>query len=137
MPAFGVPASVAVPSWLSVKVTLPAGSAPLSLMTIDAPVGLPVVVTVKVPAVLVLKVVLSALVITGAAWKENDTVAVELAVRFVMVYLNESGFWEPALGVKVKDDRRCRGKWGLPRWNDSPVLGVLGDPAYDQNSSDA
>src|SRR5947209_19060098 len=71
-------------------------------MTIDAPVGLPVVVTVKVPGVLVLKVVLSTLVITGAAWKENDTVAVELAVRFVIVYLNESGVWEPALGVKVK-----------------------------------
>ncbi len=62
MPAAGVPASVAVPSPLLTKVT-PEGSAPVSLST---GLGVPVVVTVNVPAVLVVNVVLSALVITGA-----------------------------------------------------------------------
>ena len=62
MPAAGVPASVAVPSPLSTKVT-PAGSAPVSL---SAEVGNPVVVTVNVPDVPVVNVVLSALVIAGA-----------------------------------------------------------------------
>ena len=46
MPAAGVPARVAVPSPLSTKVT-PVGSAPVSL---SAAVGVPVVVTVNVPA---------------------------------------------------------------------------------------
>ena len=47
MPAAGVPASVAVPSPLSTKVT-PVGRAPVSL---SAGVGNPVVVTVNVPSV--------------------------------------------------------------------------------------
>ena len=49
---------------LFVKVT-PLGSAPVSLITIVAPVGKPVVVTEKVPAVPSVKVVLFALVIDG------------------------------------------------------------------------
>jgi hypothetical protein len=56
-----VPASVAVPLPLSVKVT-PAGSAPVS---VRAGVGEPVVVTVNEPAVLVVKVVLEPEVIAG------------------------------------------------------------------------
>ena len=48
-------AIVAVPLWLSVKVT-GEGSPPVSLITIEAPVGNPVVVTVKVPAVPTVKV---------------------------------------------------------------------------------
>src|SRR6266545_4065015 len=65
VPGSGVPASVAVPSLLLTKVT-PPGSAPVSLMFIDAPVGKPVVVTVNVPAVPTLNVVLLALVMAGA-----------------------------------------------------------------------
>ena len=65
MPAPGVPARVAVPLLLFVKVT-PLGSAPVSLITMVAFVGKPVVVTEKVPAVPTVKVVLSALVIAGA-----------------------------------------------------------------------
>ena len=52
-----------MPSPLSTKVT-PVGSAPVSL---SAAVGNPVVVTVNVPSVPVVNVVLSALVIAGAA----------------------------------------------------------------------
>ena len=63
---------MAVPSPLSTKVT-PEGSVPLSL---SAAVGVPVVVTVKLPAVPVVKVVLVALVITGA-WAAA-TVSVKL-----------------------------------------------------------
>src|SRR5688500_15315170 len=55
VPGPGVPASVAVPSLLLTKVT-PVGSAPVWLITIEAPVGKPVVVTVKVPGVPTLKV---------------------------------------------------------------------------------
>ena len=65
MPAPGVPASVAVPLLLSVKVT-PLGRAPVLVMTILAPVGKPVVVTVNVPALPTVKVVLLALVMDGA-----------------------------------------------------------------------
>ena len=61
-PAAGVPASVAVPSPLSMKLT-PVGRAPVSES--DA-VGRPVVVTVKVPALPSVKVVLSAEVMPGA-----------------------------------------------------------------------
>ena len=67
MPAAGVPARVAVPLPLSTKVT-PEGSAPVSL---SAGVGNPVVVTVKVPAVPVVNVVASALVIAGA-WRRRS-----------------------------------------------------------------
>ena len=54
MPAAGVPARVAVPSPLSMKVT-PVGSAPVS---VRAAVGNPVVVTVNEPAGPTVKVVL-------------------------------------------------------------------------------
>ena len=63
MPAAGVPASVAVPSPLSVNVT-PEGSVPVSVTVVRA-AGL--VVTVNVPAVPTVKVVWSALVIAGAS----------------------------------------------------------------------
>ena len=71
----GVPASVAVPSPLSTRVT-PAGSEPVSVM---AAVGSPVEVTVKVPADPVVKVVLAPLVMAGAAStvSVNDWVASE------------------------------------------------------------
>ena len=55
-PLAGVPASVAVPSWLSVKVT-PVGREPVSD---SAGTGVPVVVTVNVPAVPWVKVVVLA-----------------------------------------------------------------------------
>ena len=58
----GVPANVAVPSPLSTRVT-PPGSEPVSVM---AGVGLPVEVTVKVPADPAVKVVLAPLVMAGA-----------------------------------------------------------------------
>src|SRR4051794_27017512 len=63
VPAFGVPAMVAVPLPLSVKVTL-AGSAPV----FNSPTltGKPVVVTVNVPAAPVWKVVVFVLVMAGA-----------------------------------------------------------------------
>ncbi len=59
----GVPARVAVPVPLSTKVT-PLGNVPVTLR--DG-AGLPVVVTVKEPGTVEEKVVLLALVITGAA----------------------------------------------------------------------
>ena len=62
MPAAGVPARVAVPSPLSVKVT-PAGRVPVSdrvAVGNEAPV-----VTVKVPAVPAVKVAAAALVMAG------------------------------------------------------------------------
>src|SRR3954453_18406036 len=74
VPAFGVPASVAGPSLLLTKVT-PPGSAPLSLMTIEAPVGKPVVVTENVPAWPTLNVVALTLVIAGASLMTSAYVA--------------------------------------------------------------
>ena len=62
VPAAGVPASVAVPSPLSVNVT-PGGSAPVSD---NVELGTPVVVTVKVPAWPTVKVAPAGLVILGA-----------------------------------------------------------------------
>jgi len=62
VPTAGVPLSVAVPFPLSLNVT-PLGSAPTSL---SAGVGLPVAVTVKLPAVPTVNVVLFPLVNTGA-----------------------------------------------------------------------
>ena len=58
VPAAGVPASVAVPSPLSVKVTS-AGSAPVDVI---AGAGLPTVVTVNVPGAPAMNVVVTALV---------------------------------------------------------------------------
>ena len=60
-PAVGVPARVAVPFPLSVKVT-PAGSAPVS---VRAASGVPVEDTVKVPAVPLVKVLAAAEVMAG------------------------------------------------------------------------
>ena len=60
-----MPARVAVPSPLSVKVA-PLGKLPVSLINIVALVGNPVVVTLKVPAFPTVKVVLFALVMAGA-----------------------------------------------------------------------
>ena len=65
LPAGGVPDRVAVPSPLSLNVT-PDGRAGL-LVADRAAVGLPVVVTEKVPAVPTANVVPLALVMTGAA----------------------------------------------------------------------
>ncbi len=79
MPSAGVPASVAVPSPLSVKVT-PLGSEPDSD---SEAAGVPVLVTVKVPAVPTLNVVWSALVIDGASL----TVSVKSWVAFGLVPL--------------------------------------------------
>ena len=74
-PAVGVPARVAVPLPLLVKVT-PVGRVPLSAME---GVGVPVDVTVKVPAVPLVKVLLAAEVMVGAAStvKVKDWVASE------------------------------------------------------------
>jgi hypothetical protein len=57
------------------------------VMTIEAPVGLPVVVTVKVPAVPVVKVVELALVIVGAikVVPENCAVAAPLVQTVLTV----------------------------------------------------
>ena len=79
VPGAGVPANVAVPSPLLVKVTL-LGNAPVSPN--DA-VGVPVVVTVKVPAVPTVNVALLELVITGAVF----TVSVKLCVPSVPIPL--------------------------------------------------
>ena len=62
VPEAGVPLSVPVPFPLSLNVT-PLGSAPVSL---SEGVGLPVAVTVKLPAVPTVNVVLLVLVIAGA-----------------------------------------------------------------------
>jgi hypothetical protein len=70
-----VPASVAVPSLLFVSVT-PAGSAPVRVIDIDAPVGVPLVVTVNEPAAPTVKSALLALVIAGGCF----TVSVKLCV---------------------------------------------------------
>jgi hypothetical protein len=63
VPEAGVPLSVPVPFPLSLNVT-PLGSAPVSL---SEGVGVPVAVTVKLPAMPTVNVVLFALVIAGAA----------------------------------------------------------------------
>src|SRR4051794_39818256 len=75
VPAFGVPARVAVPLPLSVSVT-PAGSAPVSLRATLT--GKPVVVTENVPAAPTVKVVLAPLVIAGAWF----TTSVKFCVAF-------------------------------------------------------
>ena len=75
----GVPATVAVPSPLSVKVK-PAGNVPVSVM---AAVGEPVVVTVKVPAEPIVNCAWFALVIAGGCW----TVMVRVWVAFGLIPL--------------------------------------------------
>src|SRR3954453_11088109 len=75
VPAFGVPARVAVPLPLSVKVTL-AGRPPVSLRATLT--GKPVVVTLNVPAAPTVKVVLAPLVIAGAWF----TTSVKFCVAF-------------------------------------------------------
>src|SRR5947209_3376591 len=74
VPAAGVPARVAVPLLLLTSVT-PPGSAPVSEIDIDAPVGKPVVVTEKAPAAPTAKVVPLPLVMAGAELTAMDTVA--------------------------------------------------------------
>ena len=74
VPDAGVPPSVPVPFPLSLNVT-PLGSAPVSL---SEGVGLPVVVTVKLPAAPSVNAVLFALVITGAIWLIPFTVTVRV-----------------------------------------------------------
>ena len=73
VPVFGIPDSVAVPFPLSTKVT-PLGRAPVSF---NAAVGVPVVVTLKDPAVPTWNVTAAALVMAGAAvtFSVNDCVA--------------------------------------------------------------
>ena len=73
MPGPGVPDSQATPSVLSSKVT-PAGKVPVSLIF---GVGLPVAVTMKLPAVPAVKAAALALVITGA----RGTVAAAVTVK--------------------------------------------------------
>ena len=77
VPAAGVPLIVAVPFMLLVKTT-PAGSAPVSVMTMDAPEGAPVVVTVKDPAKPGAKVTALALVIAGGEMIVVESVPVLL-----------------------------------------------------------
>ena len=82
----GVPASVAVPSPLSVKLT-PAGRDPVLVRVVDA--GTPgVVVTVKLPALPAVNVLWSALVIAGSAftvsvkdWSVRPAALVAVIVR--------------------------------------------------------
>ena len=94
--AAGVPASVAVPSPLSVNVT-PVGSAPVSD---NAELGTPVDVTVKVPAWPAVKVVPAGLVIRGA-WRTERVKAWVAAglTPFVAVIVNGYAPPEPAAGV--------------------------------------
>ena len=94
--AAGVPASVAVPSPLSVNVT-PGGSAPVSD---NVELGTPLVVTVKVPAWPAVKVVPAGLVIPGA-WL---TVRVKLWVASGMtsfVALIVNGYVPPVFAAGV------------------------------------
>src|SRR6185437_4933612 len=77
--AVGVPASVAVPSLLLTNVT-PEGRAPVSESAMEAPLGVPVVVTVKLPAVPTLKVALFALVMAGAAFTVSVKACAALGV---------------------------------------------------------
>ena len=72
VPAAGVPASVAVPLLLLTKVTPEGSVSPTRRCIIEAPVGKPVVVTVKVPGSVEVKLVALALVICGAWLTEND-----------------------------------------------------------------
>ncbi len=98
-PAVGVPASVAVPLLLLVNVT-PAGNAPSSVIDIDALVGTPVVVTVKVPAWLIVKVVLFALVIVGAWFTVSVKLCVALGAMPLLAVI-VIGYVPPVAGAGV------------------------------------
>ena len=114
--AAAVPERVAVPSPLSVNVT-PEGRLPVSL---SEAVGLPVEVTVKVPADPAVKVVLEPLVMAGAALtvRVNDWVASEPTPLLAVMVIGKL----PAAG-------RCRRGWpcrhrcppGSPRQAVSPT----------------
>ena len=112
VPAAGVPASIAVPSPLSLNLT-PRGSAPFS----DKPgVGTPVDVTVKVPAWPTVKVVPAGLVIPGA-WltvRVKGWVASGLT-PFVAVIVN--GY--VSAGVRSRCSRKCRRAVPVVRERDS------------------
>jgi hypothetical protein len=84
-----VPANVPVPLWLSTNVT-PLGSAPVS---VKVGVGVPVVVTENVPVAPAVKVVLLALVITGAT----------LGVFTVSVKACLAGAPTPFVAVSVRE----------------------------------
>lgn len=116
--AAGVPEIVAVPLPLSLKVT-PLGRVPVS---VRLGVGEPVVVTVKLPALPVVKVVLAALVMAGAVPVEATvsvklcvTVPAELVAVMVMEYnpaVPEAGVPETVavplpLSVKVTPEGRA------------------------------
>ena len=92
----GVPARVAVPSPLSTKVT-PEGRAPDSVI---AAFGVPVVVTVNVPAAPAVKEVALALVIAGAP--ATVTVSVWMAVPYPLAAERAIGYVPGALGVPDK-----------------------------------
>src|SRR5437868_4861171 len=103
LPADGVPARVAVPLWLSVKVT-PLGKfwTVRVLASLSVGVGEPVVVTVKLPAVPDRKVVLGALVKTGTG--AGLTVMPDWVPLIVLVALSVAvSDWVPAVfGVALK-----------------------------------
>jgi hypothetical protein len=91
VPEAGVPLSVPVPFLLSLNVT-PLGSAPVSL---SEGVGLPVVVTVKLPAVPTVNVVPFALVIAGA-WFTFSVKLWLAAVPTPLLAVKVSGYVPPA-----------------------------------------
>src|SRR5258706_502680 len=98
-PAVGVPASVAVPLLLLVNVT-PAGSAPSSVIDMEASVGAPVVVTVKVSAWLIVKVVVFALVIVGAWFTVSVKLCVALGAMPLLAVI-VIGYVPPVAGAGV------------------------------------
>src|SRR5258706_14089352 len=88
-PTVGVPEIVALPLPLFTKAT-PVGGAPVSVMTMEAPLGMPVVVTVKVvPATFFVKVTELALVIAGAWFtvSVNDCVAFGVTPLFAVMVI--------------------------------------------------
>ena len=96
VPAAGVPARVAVPFPLSIKVT-PEGSAPDSLI---AAVGLPVVVTENVPSVPTVNVAELALVIAGACW--TVIVSVCCTEPYVLVATSGMAYVPAVVGVPAR-----------------------------------
>ena len=82
VPVFGVPDRVAAPLSLLVKLT-PEGSLPDSEMSIDEPLGSPVVVTAKDPAVPTTKLVELGLVMDGA-WVGRSTCQLNMALALAL-----------------------------------------------------